>query len=130
MDTESMDTENMDTESIREQKLEALQAVSEYLQKLIPGMETLCKELREERKPDTDDFQKQCIDGLNWVIEIYNRISDVLNMDNTNFDKGSINAGISELGNAIKDKNDIKIADALEQKVIPFLYILVDATKK
>lgn len=116
----------METENLREQKLEAIQVLSEYLQKLIPGMETLCTELREERKPDTDDFQKQCINGLNWVIEIYNRVSDILNMENTSLDKDSLNAGIYELGDAIKDKNDVKIADIIEQTVMPFLSILVD----
>lgn len=105
---------------LTQEKREAIEVMREYLGKLIPGMETLSQELEYDRKPDTDDFLKNCIDGLNWVIEIYNRIADALDEGNKTIDKEEMNPVIMELGLALQDKEDVKIAEAL-RKVIPFL---------
>lgn len=116
-------------ENILEQKQEALKAMGEYLENLIPGIETLCSELRGDRKPDTDEFQKQCIDGLNWVIEIYNRISDILDKDKIHMEKDALNEKLIELGSAIKEKNDGKIAESMEHTIVPFLKDLSEFAK-
>ena len=39
------------------QELEALQVLNQFLDKLIPNMENLCRELGGEAKPDTPAFQ-------------------------------------------------------------------------
>jgi len=100
---------------------EALRVMSEYLGKLIPGMKVLITELRGSRKSDTDNFLKNCMDSFNWMIEIYNRTSDVINEDKERIKKEEINPGIIALGEALKEENDSKTADALESKIIPFL---------
>lgn len=104
---------------LTQEKREAIEVLKEYLGKLIPGIEAVAQELEEDRKPDTDDFLKKCIDGLNWVIEIYNRVSDVLAKEEK-IDKEEMNPVIMELGKALQDKEDLKIAEAL-RGVIPFL---------
>lgn len=104
---------------LTQEKREAMEVMDEYLDKLIPGIETAVQELEYDRKLDTDDFLKKCIDGLNWVIEIYNRITDVI-AEEKKLDKEEINPIITELGNALQDKEDLGIAEALK-KVIPFL---------
>ena len=104
---------------LTQEKREAIEVLKEYLDKLIPGIEAVAQELEEDRKLDTDDFLKKCIDGLNWVIEIYNRVSDVL-AEEEKIDKEEMNPVILELGKALQDKEDIKIAEAL-RGVIPFL---------
>lgn len=114
-------------DNILEQKQEALKAAGEYLEKLIPGMETLCKELRGDRQDDTEDFKKQCIDGLNWIIEIYNRISDIIDEDAIHIEKSALNESIISLGGAIRYKDDIKTADIIGGEVIPFLKDLAAA---
>lgn len=116
-------------DNILEQKEEALKAMGEYLDNLIPSIETLCSELKGDRKPDTDDFQKKCIDGLNWVIEIYNRISDILDKDRIPMEKDALNEKLIELGGALKDKNDAKTAESMENAVLPFLKALQDLAK-
>ena len=114
---------------LMEEKREAVEVAREYLEKLIPGMETLCGELKGDRQPDTDDFQKQCIDGLNWVIEVYNRTRDVMDTEKIHVEKQELNEKLMELGTAIKDKEDGKIAQMLEDVVIPFLKDLKEAAK-
>ena len=114
---------------LQEEKKEALKATGEYLEKLIPGIGTLCEELKGNRQPDTDEFQKQCIDGLNWVIEIYNRVTDVVDMKKIHTEKQELNASLMELGAAIRDKEDEKIARILEEVVVPFLSDLKEAAR-
>lgn len=113
-------------ENMRAQKTEALLVAKEYMEKLIPGMKTLCQELQGERKADTGDFQKQCIDGLNWIIEIYNRTSDIINADAVHIEKEELNSKILKLSEALKNKNDLEIANSLELDIIPFLVLLSD----
>jgi len=117
-------------EHLQEEKKEALKAAGEYLERLIPGIGTLCEELRGDRQPDTDEFQKQCIDGLNWVIEIYNRTTDVINTEKIRTDKQALNEKLKELGMAIRDKEDEKIARLLEEAVVPFLSDLKEAVQE
>ena len=112
-----------------DEKKEALEVAGEYLEKLIPGIGTLCGELRGDRQPDTDEFQKQCIDGLNWVIEIYNRVTDVVDAEKIHTGKEELNASLKELGAAIRDKEDEKIARILEDAVVPFLNDLKTAAQ-
>ena len=116
-------------DNMQAEKPEALQAMGEYLERLIPGMKTLSEELKGDRQPDTDDFQKQCIDGLNWVIEIYNRVSDVVAAEKINATKQEFNNRLGELGAAIKEKEDAKIAELIEVAVIPFLEDLKEVAK-
>lgn len=116
-------------DNLQEEKREALEVAGEYLGKLIPSMRTLCGELRGDRQPDTDDFQKQCIDGLNWIIEIYNRVNDMLAIEKIHVGKQELNAKLMELGAAIKDKEDEKIVQILEGAVIPFLSDLKEAAE-
>ncbi len=113
-------------ENLQKEKMEAVEAVGEYLGKLIPGMQALCGELRGNRQPDTDDFRKQCMDGLNWVIEIYNRTADVLDGGKIQEKKEELNAGLLKLGEAMKNREDEKTAQLLEEVVLPFL----DSLKK
>lgn len=116
-------------DNMQAEKQEALLVLGEYLEKLIPGMKTLSEELKGDRQPDTDDFQKQCIDGLNWVIEIYNRVSDVIDSEKINAAKQEFNNRLGELGTAIREKEDAKIAELIETAVIPFLEDLKEAAK-
>lgn len=108
-------------ENVQAEKKEALVAAGEYLEKLIPNMGVLCQELRGNKKEDTADFQNQCINGLNWIIEIYNRTRDLLEAEKIIQDKEAFNDGLIQLGSALSKQEDSKIADVLETGIIPFL---------
>ena len=119
----------MDT--MRAEKLEALEAARDYSERLKQGMQTVAEALRKNRKDaEIETLQKQCVDGLNWVIEIYNRTSDVLAEAKTQIRKEQVNESISELSGALKGKEDGKIADCFENGVIPFLEQLCKAAEE
>jgi len=114
---------------LTQEKREALEVMDEYLDKLIPGIEAAAQELEYDKKPDTDSFLKKCIDGLNWVIEIYNRVSDVWDAEEGKIDKEEMNPVIKELGKALQDKEDVRIAENL-RRVVPFLAKIKAAIKE
>lgn len=114
-------------EQQREQQAEALQVSKEYLVKLTTGMEELVLELRSNRKPDTDDFMKQCLDGLNWLIQIYNGTSDFINEGKVRIEKAEANESILRFNEAVKSKDDNRIAESMEKDIIVFLHNLSKA---
>lgn len=111
----------MQEKSLKEQQLDALEELYNYSQKLIPAIETVSKELAGERQDDTDEYLKSVLNGINWIIEVLNRTMELVNEEEIVIDKVKINEDILKLGEAIKEKNDEKIAEVLKEKVLPFI---------
>lgn len=106
------------------QELEALQILNRFLDKLIPNMETLCKELKGATRSDTQSFLKQCLDAFNWTIEIYNRIPHVLEQCEKKLDKDETNQIITSLGEAVKVGESTAIAERIENGALKILHQL------
>lgn len=107
--------------NLNEEQTEVLNTAKEYIDKLVPSMETIISELRGKRQEDTDEFLNQILIGMNWIIETFNVTQDVINGERIRIDKDGVNESIIELGNALREKNDNRVADILEKDVIPFL---------
>ena len=119
----------MDT--LRAEKMEALEAARDYSERLKRGMQTVAEALHtNNRDADIETLLKQCIDGLNWVIEIFNRTSDVLNEEGIQIQKEQINQSVMELSAALREDDGSKIADCFESGVMPFLEELCQAVVK
>lgn len=116
-----MDNDQIVTEDTRTQQMEALQTVNEYIGKLIPSMETVAGELSGEKQEDTDAYLQQIIDGLNWVIEIFNGTMSLINEERVMMDKDEINREVLQLSEALIAKNDARVATVLESGILPFL---------
>ncbi|MDO5572641.1 MAG: molecular chaperone [bacterium] len=116
-----MDNGVMITEDVRTQQVEALQTVNEYIGKLIPSMETVAGELSGDKQEDTDAYLQQIIDGLNWVIEVFNGTMSLINEERVIMDKDEINREVVQLSEALIDKNDARVATVLESGILPFL---------
>ena len=63
------------------------------------------------------------------MIEIYNRVTDEEDAEKIHTGKEELNASLKELGAAIRDKEDEKIARILEDAVVPFLNDLKTAAQ-
>lgn len=116
-------------EDLRKEQLEALQAMLDYIPKLRKGMETVAKELSGERLADTNEYLKKVIDGLNWVIEVYNGTSSLLKEKSNGFDKEVINRACNEFSSAYKNGDSIAQAELLTGSLMTFLNELEDAAK-
>ena len=118
-------------DKVKAEKMEALEAARDYSERLKRGMQTVAEALHaKNRDADIETLLKQCVDGLNWVIEIYNRTSDILNEKEELIQKEQVNQNIMELSSALQENDGLKIADCFETGVIPFLEELCQAITK
>lgn len=123
-------TEEYEMVENREEKIEALKVAKDYCKRLENGMETLTKELRGERLPDTGEYLKTVVNGLNWIIEVYNATSDLVNENENVIDKDTVNEQTTKLNSALKQNDDALIADTLENGIVPFLEKLQSAIEQ
>lgn len=117
-------------DELRIQQREVLETVLEYTEKLKKGINEILDELKVCRKHDTIDFLRQIVDGLNWVIEAVNGTLPMLNEGKVRIVKESVNQAVDSLSEALRISDDIKIAEALEMQMLPFLSVLREASEE
>ena len=110
--------------NIKDDHIEALETLADYIPKLIVGIDTVKAELRGERKPDTDEYLKMIIDGINWVLGIVNGCMSLLEEYNIAFDKEKANDYSVAFSNAYGTGNDTAIADSMDADVIPMIRLI------
>lgn len=115
--------------TIREEQVEAFEMVLEYLDKLIPSMETVVGEIKGESKEDTIDFLVQVTDGLNFMLEAYEASSDIINGDKVLINNDVLEASVGVLSEGFSKDDYGMIADELEKSILPFLKVYREATK-
>ncbi|MFT3985433.1 MAG: hypothetical protein QM697_16130 [Lachnospiraceae bacterium] len=108
-------------DDIRVQQMEALKMADEYLKKLIPSMEEVIGELSGEEKEDTQEYLKQVIEGLNFMIETFNVTMSLINEETIVIDKDEINRDVLNLSDAMVSKNYGQAVTTMESGILPFL---------
>lgn len=114
----------------RTEQIEALNTAKDYCIRLYKGVNALADELRTGRLPDTEEYMKTVINGINWVFEVYNATKNLINENCDYIDKDKVNAGAVELGKAVADNDDEKVADKLENVIAPFILDFQKAVDK
>lgn len=99
-------------EDSRAEKIEALETLVTFNDKVIKNIGILVKELTGQRLDDTDKFQDSIINAINWEIQVLNATMDVLNEGEERIVKDAFNEKVVALGEAVKSREDQKIADA------------------
>lgn len=107
-------------EDNRAEQKEALETLVEFNERLLKNMGIVIKELSGERLDDTDKFLDSIINAINWEIQVMNGTMSLLNEGSERIDKQVFNQKVLALGAGIKDKDDTKIAKALEELVLEF----------
>ena len=79
-------------EEIRAQQKEALITVHDYIEKLFAAIPKCAEELMNGRLPDTTEYLKAILNGVNFVTEVFNRTMDYVNETEKNVDKDELNA--------------------------------------
>ena len=105
--------------NLNAEQIEALEVYIEYNKKLMNSINMLLLELREQRKDDTDEFQKKIIEGLNWEIQILNGTLSLINQKEERNNKNEVNQQVLKLGEALKTGEDKEIADSFEKDILP-----------
>lgn len=122
--------EKKTNEEIEQLTLETFTSMADYLPRLIPTLETLIHELREDMQEDTMELLDMAVNGINWVIEAYNATSEIVNRNSLRVDTVQMDQKVKEFGDAYQTKDYAKIADDLENMVIPFLKIMLEVAEE
>lgn len=104
-------------ENITAEQLEALEIMAEFNDRLLKNLPILISELSGNRQPDTDKYQKNIIDAINWELSVTNATLDVLNQDKVRVDKEEFNQKMLAFNAALSSKTDSEIASALKSLV-------------
>lgn len=99
-------------EDNRAEKVEALETLVEFNDKVVKNIGILVKELSGQRLEDTDKFQASIINAINWEIQVLNATMDVINDGKERIVKDAFNEKVIALGEAVKDNDDKKVAEA------------------
>ena len=114
----------------RANQVEALQVAGEYCEKLIPGIQNVIVELKGVRQPDTTEYLETIMKGINWLIQVYNGVRELLKEEAVAVDEDSVNAAIILLNNATKADDDAKRAEALGGGIFDFVKEMKQAAEK
>ncbi|MDO5155346.1 MAG: hypothetical protein Q4D51_05220 [Eubacteriales bacterium] len=115
-----------DRESLQRDALNELVIYSNHL---IPALQTIIKELREDVHADTNAFLGEVINGINWEIEVYNQCAGLINEKGNYIDKKAMITAVTNLGKTLQSNDSSKIADCLEEDFLPFLNQLALASQ-
>lgn len=104
-----------------EQQREAMQEAAGYLSRLIPAAEEMADEFKGELQEDSYDVLDMVVEGLNWVIQVYNGTKDVINKETEQVDSKAMDQKITKFGTAYTAHDQSGIVSGLEEAVLPFL---------
>jgi hypothetical protein len=110
------------------EEVEALQALTEYSPKLIKALKAVTGELSGERLPDTGEYLKAIINGMNWEIQIYNGTKELFTGIEA-LDKDKANDAFVAFSDAYKKSDDEMMKNLIMLKIIPFFTALEEAAK-
>lgn len=104
-----------------EEQKEAMQEAASYLDRLIPVAEELLAEFQGDIKEDSYEYLKLVVEGLNWVIELYNATRDIINEEEEQIDTEAMDRATKKFSAAVTAHDDAVVAEEMNQSVIPFL---------
>lgn len=116
-------------ENREQRQCEVLQELITYSDNLIPALQVVIGELRENEVEDTEEFLNDVISGINWEIEVYNQCASLLNEKSNYIDKKAMIRAVQNLGTSLNSGDRIQVADCLELDFLPFLNQLDLAAK-
>ena len=101
-------------EDLRTQQIEALEVAVPYCAKISNALNNLMEELNGHRQPDTDEYMESALNGLNWIVEVYNGTKDLINKDSVVINKEEVNKSVLALNAANNANDDAARVEALK----------------
>jgi hypothetical protein len=93
-------------EELEIQQVEALKAASSYCTRLSVAIKQLITEYSKGERPDTDQYMKSILNGLNWVFQVFRSTEGIVNKDEVHIDKNQVNQYVLKLNTANKQKDN------------------------
>ncbi|MDD3240921.1 MAG: hypothetical protein PHW47_12760 [Lachnospira sp.] len=116
-------------DELKAQQIEALQTAEPYCEKIASAIEKIIGEYTTEKLPDTEEYMKSILNGLNWIFSVYNGTEDLVNAGEVVVDKKAVNQAVMAFNEASKAGNDLAKAEALKG-ILAFVKTFENAAKK
>ena len=111
----------MNNNLINEIQKETYETALDYLPKLIKTAALVAKEFQGEEQEDTKDLFNQVVEGINWILDVYNHSDSILYRGGEQGTKEELEEKIQRLSHAISKQNKQEMGNALTEDMIPFL---------
>ncbi|SHJ66592.1 hypothetical protein [Paramaledivibacter caminithermalis] len=103
------------------QIIEILKSFIDYGDKLSKGVINASNELRKEENTINTDILLQCLDGLQWCVDVLKNTKGYLSSKDIRIDENRLADIIRELFEAFQNNDNVLIADLLEYEVTEIL---------
>ena len=110
-------------DELKKMQMEVLKEGADYSLRLVPAIREILPELRGEAREDTEDFKNQIFEGINYIVEIVNGTLPFINEKEIILNRDGIEEVMQRLIESVDGKDDEKVADALEEGILPFIEI-------
>ena len=117
-------------EPTREQVMEAIQGICQYDAKLIAACEEVIEDLKTEKLSLLSNVMQNIIQGINWTVEVLNITIDTFNEGKERLNKEELNSALVSFSTAYESGSGEKVAEAVQNAIIPFLYKVCEAGKE
>ena len=108
-------------EDNRKEQVEALEALKDYNPKVCKALKEVIPEILGERKEDTQEYLDHIFKGINWELQVVNGTMALLNEKEEQISKEALNEIVMQINDAYTSKDDSKLAQVLEEKMLPFV---------
>lgn len=108
-------------EDNRKEQVEALEALKDYNPKVCKALKEVIPEITGERKEDTQEYLEHIFKGINWELQVVNGTLEVLNEKEEQVSKEDLNDIVAQINEAYTSKDSGKLAQLLEEKMLPFI---------
>lgn len=108
-------------EDNRKEQVEALEALKDYNPKVCKALKEIIPEITGERKEDTQEYLEHIFQGINWELQVVNGTLELLNEKEEQVSKDDLNDIVMQINEAYTSKDDSKLAQVLEEKLLPFV---------
>lgn len=115
----------MDMDNLKTEQMEALITAADYCKRLATAINNLAYEFENGKLEDTNQYAKEILDGINWVIQVYNGTKDLLSEMDVVIDEDKINAAIENLVAAYDNNDDASKADILRGDILDFVNSMI-----
>ena len=102
-------------EDLRQQQIEVLGEAVSYAEKMIGALEKVSEELLGEKLPETDSAVDVIVEGLNWLLEVYNGTRSLINPDKSQIDEEIASSAVEKLSKGLKVRDDKAISEAFSE---------------
>ena len=108
-------------EFTREDKVEAIEGICKYDEKLVEALGAVSSELLLGVTDIHSELFGQIVQGINWTVEVLKQVMDILDEKEKKLDVEAFNDALTAFDSAYTAEDKKALAEAISEKLVPAL---------